>query len=65
VALRARTWTLGFSCLSLAMATSSVGPRSFPMRWTSSAMTRVTPSIHGDLCLSRESHFSFVVMTMS
>ena len=65
VALRARICTLGFSCLNLASATSRVGPLSFPMRWTSSATTRETPSIHGDLCLRRESHFSFVVMTMS
>ena len=65
VALRARICRSGFICLSLARATSRVGPRSPPMRCISSATTREIPPIQGVLCLSRESHFSFVVMTMS
>ncbi len=66
VALRARIWMSGLTCISRANTTSNVGPRSASFRrCTSSAMTREISSIHLARCLRRESAFSFVVMITS
>ncbi len=66
VALRAKSWASGFTCMRRARTTSSVGPLSVSLRrCTSSATTREISFTQRDLCLNNESAFSFVVTMMS